>query len=425
MRRGSCAASRPEPRWTIWDLTLKYRRKHHPQRQDLKVKRRTKPGTSPGIIAPDPSQRKPQLHVIAYGGPERRVVELDISDLAEIPRFLSGHEVTWINIDGLGDAGLLERLGEMFRLHRLALEDVVSLHQRAKVEDYGDHQFIVMRMASVQERAHTEQLSLFLGKNYVLTFQGGPPGDSFDRVRQRIRDQAGKICTRGPDYLAYALMDAAIDAYYPVLEVYSERLDLLEDEVLERPDVALMDALHIVKADLLMLRRAIWPMREAVASITRDASDLITDDTRIYLRDCYDHIVQIVELVETYRELTADLRDLYMSALSNRINETMRVLTIISTMFIPLTFIAGIYGMNFDYDEGRKPLNMPELHHPYGYVLCIAVMVVLATGLLFYFYKQGWIFPSFQPRPRVSLNHSGLHHDGVQRNGSRSNGNAG
>jgi magnesium transporter len=161
-----------------------------------------------------------------------------------------------------------------------------------------------------------------------------------------------------------------------------------------------MDSLHIVKADLLMLRRAIWPMREAVASITRDASELIADDTRVYLRDCYDHVVQIVDLVETYRELTADLRDLYMSALSNRINETMRVLTIISTMFIPLTFIAGIYGMNFDYDEGRKPLNMPELHYPYGYVICWTVMILIVIGMLVYFYRQGWIFPSLQGPPR-------------------------
>jgi magnesium transporter len=387
---------------------LKYRRKHKPQRHELKIKRRTKPGSSPGQIAPDPSQPKPVLQVLAYG--KGIVVEREVHDLQELPKLLSSHEVTWINVDGLGDVKTLEKLGELFRLHRLALEDVVSQHQRAKIEDYGDHLFIVMRMASIIERAHTEQLSLFLGKNYVLTLQGGPPGDSFDRVRQRIRDQAGKICTRGPDYLAYALIDAAIDAYYPVLEVYSEQLDALEEEVLERPDVALMDSLHMVKADLLMLRRAIWPMREAVASITRDASDLIQDDTRVYLRDCYDHIVQIVELVETYRELTADLRDLYMSALSNRINETMRVLTIISTMFIPLTFIAGVYGMNFDYADGQMPLNMPELHTPYGYVMCLAVMAVLAIGMLFYFYRQGWIFPSWQAHPHRPLNgHSGSH----------------
>jgi magnesium transporter len=384
---------------------LKYRRKHRPQRSDLKVKRRSKPGTSPGIIVPDPGERKPVLQALAYGCEGGKVTEVEIKDLAEIPKLLSSNQVTWINIDGLGDAKLLERLGDMFHFHRLAMEDVVSQHQRAKVDDYGEYQFIVMRMASMDERAYTEQLSLFLGKNYVLTFQGGPPGDSFDRVRQRIRDQAGKICTRGPDYLAYALMDAAIDAYYPVLEVYSERLDILEEEVLDRPDAALMDALHVVKADLLMLRRAIWPMREAVASITRDASDLISDDTRVYLRDCYDHIVQIVDLVETYRELTADLRDLYMSALSNRINETMRVLTIISTLFIPLTFIAGIYGMNFDYAEGRMPLNMPELHTPYGYVACLVVMAILAVGMLIYFYYQGWIFRSLQHR------HPPQHHD--------------
>ncbi|QDU26514.1 Magnesium transport protein CorA [Anatilimnocola aggregata] len=377
---------------------MKFRRTHNSKRHELKVKRRTKPGSSPGTIAPDPSQPKPVLHALAYNANGTGVIERDIQDLSEIPKLLATHDVLWINVDGLGDVTTLEKLGEMFKLHRLALEDVVSLHQRAKIDDYSDHMFIVMRMASIVERAHTEQLSLFLGNKWVLTFQGGPPGDSFDRVRQRIRDRAGKICLRGPDYLAYALIDAAIDAYYPVLEVYSERLDELEEDVLERPEKRLMDALHMVKADLLMLRRAIWPMREAVASLTRDASELITDDTRVYLRDCYDHIVQIVDLVETYRELTADLRDLYMSALSNRINETMRVLTIISTLFIPLTFIAGIYGMNFDYAEGAMPLNMPELHSPYGYVACLAVMAVLVAGMLIYFYRQGWIFPSLQSK---------------------------
>jgi magnesium transporter len=382
---------------------VKHRRKHRRQRPELKIKRRTKPGSSPGLIAPDPSQPMPSIHVLAYG--QDGVTETDVHDVNDVPLLLYKHDVTWINIDGLGDAQTIERLGEIFNLHRLALEDVVSQHQRAKIDDYSDHLFIVMRMANCDERAYTEQLNLFVGKNFVVTFQGGPPGDSFDRVRQRIRDQAGKIGARGPDYLAYALIDAAIDAYYPVLEIYSERLDQLEDQVLERPDPSLMDVLHSVKSDLLMLRRAIWPMREAVGRLTREASDLISEDTRVYLRDCYDHVMQIVELVETYRELTADLRDLYMSALSNRINETMRVLTIISTLFIPLTFIAGIYGMNFDYADGQMPLNMPELHHPFGYIGCLTAMALLAAGMTYYFYRQGWILRSLQPRMKSHTHH--------------------
>lgn len=341
------------------------------------------------MVVPDPNSRWPTVHVIAYG--PTSIEEEREPAIKHLPAVLARHPVTWINVEGLGDAELIEDLGEAFHLHRLAMEDVVNLHQRAKVEIYGDVLFVVLRMVSCEPRATTEQVSIFIGPNWVLSFQEGAPGDPFDRVRQRIRDGVGRLRTAGPDYLAYALMDAVVDSYFPVLETYAERLDELEDEVLDIADRRVMDRLHEVKADLLLLRRAIWPQREAVGQLIRDPHERITETTRVYLRDCHDHIVQIVELVETYRELTADLRDLYMSSISNRINETMRVLTIISTVFIPLTFIAGIYGMNFDYDEGRKPWNMPELHWEYGYPATLAVMVITALGMLAYFYQRGWI----------------------------------
>jgi magnesium transporter len=354
----------------------------------LQVKRRSLPGSSPGVVLPDPAQPPSQVELIAYG-PEQ-LVEEKITDLARITSKMRDFPVVWVNVEGLGDAQTIEQLGEMFGLHRLALEDVANLHQRPKVEEYGDVLFIVLRMAIVRDRCTTEQISIFVGKNFVITFQEGQPGDSFSRVRQRLREKSGRLRTLGSDYLAYAMIDAVIDGYYPVLEVYAERIDELEDIVLEGPKRQVFDRLHEVKSDLLLLRRAIWPQREAVAVLSRETSVRFSEATRPYLRDCYDHIVQIVELVETYRELTADLRDLYMSTISNRINETMRVLTIMSSLFIPLTFIAGIYGMNFD--TRVSPWNMPELEWYYGYPLSLLGMALTAAGMTVYFYRQGWIF---------------------------------
>jgi len=371
-------------------VSRKNRRKPPPR--EIKVHRRTEPGSSPGQVLADPAQPQPVMHVIAYGA--SGVVEAEVKTADEAHALVGKQPMTWINVEGLGDAETIERFGELFGLHRLALEDTVNVHQRAKVEDYGEVLFIVLRMVHcgnlADSRCGTEQISLFLGPNWLLTFQEGHPGDSFDRVRARIREKGGRMRTLGGDYLAYALIDATIDNYYPVLEVYAERLDELEEQVLNPRSVRAVDHLHEVKADLLVLRRAIWPLRDAMAYLSREETARFTEATRPYLRDCYDHIVQVVELVETYRELTADLRDLYMSSLSNRINETMRVLTIISTLFIPLTFIAGIYGMNFDPDT--SPWNMPELRWYLGYPLALVAMVAIGVGMLIYFVRQGWLF---------------------------------
>jgi magnesium transporter len=356
--------------------------------------RRTEPGAPPGVVSADPAQPKPTINVIAYGAGE--AVEMQVPGPAEARALVGRRPMTWINVEGLGDAKAIEQFGELFGLHRLALEDTVNVHQRAKVEAYGDVLFVVLRMVhrgrDNGDRCGTEQVSLFIGPNWLLSFQEGRPGDSFDRVRTRLREGSGKMRTLGSDYLAYALIDAAIDNYYPVLEVYAERLDELEELVLETAGRRVMDSLHEVKADLLTLRRACWPLRDAMALLARDDNPRITDNTRIYLRDCYDHVVQVVELIETYRELTADLRDLYMSSISNRINETMRVLTMFSTFFIPLTFIVGIYGMNFDSENGAKPLNMPELNWYYGYPLVWLVMLATAGSMMIYFYRRGWLF---------------------------------
>ncbi len=388
------------------------------RRKAPKVVRRTQPGSAPGTVIVDPSQPKPTITVLAYGAGE--LVEMQVETPAEARALVGRRPVTWINVEGLGDAKAIEQFGELFGLHRLALEDTVNVHQRAKVDVYGEVEkregvvaetlspeaqevadanvilFVVLRMvfcsADSGERCGTEQVSMFVGPKWLISFQEGHPGDSFSRVRARLREGSGKMRTLGSDYLAYALIDAVIDNYYPVLEVYAERLDELEELVLDPVDRRVMDQLHEVKADLLQLRRAIWPLRDAISLLAREENARVSEGTRLFLRDCYDHVVQVVELIETYRELTADLRDLYMSSLSNRINETMRILTIFSTMFIPLTFIVGVYGMNFDYAGGEKPLNMPELQWYWGYPMVWAVMLASAGSMLVYFYKRGWIF---------------------------------
>jgi magnesium transporter len=364
------------------------------RRRTPAIHRTTPPGAPPGVIAPHADHRKPTISVIAYGPGD--LVAKDVATPEEARGLVDRHAVTWINVEGLGDAEAIERFGELFGIHRLALEDTVNVHQRAKVETYGDSLFIVLRMVaggtSNGDRCTTEQISLFVGPSWVISFQEGRPGDSFDRVRMRLRDVTAKMRKLGSDYLAYTLIDAAIDNYYPVLEGYAERLDELEDLVIQPATRRIIDELHAVKTDLLVLRRAIWPLRDAMAFLARGEHALITDDTRLYFRDCYDHVVQVVDLIETYRELTADLRDLYMSSLSNRINETMRVLTIFSTFFIPLTFIASIYGMNFDWEDGAKPLNMPELHWYFGYPFALSMMAAIGSAMLVYFYRRGWVF---------------------------------
>jgi magnesium transporter len=300
----------------------------------------------------------------------------------DVREWIGREPVLWINVDGLGDAATIEKLGAEFGLHMLALEDVVNTHQRPKVDIFDNCLFIVSRMADLQLSAATEQLSMFVGPNFVITLQE-EAGDCWEPVRERIRKQVGRIRQTGPDYLAYSLLDAVIDSYFPVLEHYGERLDELEETVVNTPNRRALDGLHALKSEMLLLRRAIRPHREALAELARDSTPLVTEPTRIYLRDCYDHVIQLTDLVDTYRELTADLRDLYMSSVSNRINETMRVLTIISTIFIPITFIASIYGMNFKH--------MPETETWWGYPASLVAMGLCGAGMIFYFWWQGWL----------------------------------
>jgi len=319
----------------------------------------------------------------ADGLVEKRGVGFD-----EIEAHLDGRSTVWINVDGHGDADLLRRLGERFDLHRLVMEDVVNIDQRAKVEAYEDHLFIVMRMIR-SGAAESEQISMVLTPQVLITFQERE-GDCFDPVRERIRHGRGRIRTAGTDYLAYALIDAVIDAYFPVLESFGDRLEALEADIFKNPEPETMHEIHRIKRELLGLRRAVWPLRDAVNSLVRDDHHtLIADETRTYLRDCYDHVIRAIDMVENYRELASSQMDLYLSSLGQRTNDIMKVLTIFAAIFIPLSFIAGLYGMNFDTDA--SPWNLPELSWAFGYPAVLGVMALVAGGLLFYFWRKGWI----------------------------------
>jgi magnesium transporter len=342
----------------------------------------------------DPNAAKPVIHVFGFG--PTAFAEQDVTDLAVLDQYLETWPVTWVNVDGLGDAEVVHRLGAIFDLHGLALEDATGTHQRPKIEHYDNNLFIVARMLQQNSHLETEQLSIFLGHKFVLTFQE-TPGDCLDHIRDRIRKGLGRVRSQGADYLAYALLDAVVDAYFPPLEAFGEQLELMEDEIILQPTKQSVNRIHSLKRDILTIRRAIWPLREAVNAMVRDITPLITDDTRVYLRDCYDHTVQIIDFLENYREIASGLMDIYLSSMSNRLNEIMKVLTIISTIFIPLTFVAGVYGMNFNTD--KSPLNMPELNWYWGYPFFWLVMISVAGGLLFYFRHLGWILTSW-PRKK-------------------------
>jgi magnesium transporter len=343
------------------------------------------PGAPAGGLHVKADTPTPVLHAIAYHGDD--FVEKRLDRPADVAELLDEWPVTWLTVAGVDDAGTMAELGRIFGLHALALEDVVQPHQRAKVEQYGEQLFIVARMAELNASLETEQLSLFVGKNFVLTFLEDP-GDCFESLRARLR--AGGPLRQAPSgYLAYSLLDAVIDAYFPVVEAYAERLDRLEDRVIGKPNRRAVSEIHAAKHDLRSVRRIVWPLREAVNSLIRDPSPLIDDDTRVHLRDCYDHLVQIIDLIETYRELCSDLTDLYLSSLSNRMNEVMKVLTIIATIFMPLGFITGVYGMNFNTE--RSAWNMPELNWRYGYPFALGLMTLTLLGMLWYFRHKGWL----------------------------------
>jgi len=336
-------------------------------------------------MAVDSAAPRPTIQVMAYG-PEG-LVEQQVARPADLQPILARWPVVWINVNGLGDVGVIQELGDLFGLHRLALEDVIHVGQRAKVESYGEVLYFVASMASTAPEQNTEQLSMFLGKKFVLTFQERE-GDCLDAVRERVRKGSPRMRDNGPDYLAYAILDTVIDHYFPVLEGYGDRLDAIQEEIAERPTRESLTHIHAIRADLTSLRRVLWPLRDAVNALLREPHPQIADETRLYLRDCYDHVVSLIDLLQSDRETAAGLMEFHMSSVSNRMNEVMKVLTVFAALFIPLTFVAGLYGMNFNPE--RSPWNMPELNWYWGYPFVWGLMALIAAATLTFFWRKGF-----------------------------------
>src|SRR5512147_3344977 len=312
--------------------------------------------------------------------------ERPVQNVEECTPYKNKPTATWINVDGVNNPPMLEKLGECFGLHRLVTEDILNVVQRPKAEDFGDYLYIVLKMLAYDEKADKiipEQVSLIVGQNYLLTFQEGVAGDVFHPIRERLRAGRGKLRKLGVDYLAYALLDAVVDGYFAILEKLGERIDLLEEELISRPGKPIVERLYNLKRELLFLHKAVWPLREVISSLERRESPLIRETTVPYLRDVYDHVAQIIDTMDIYREMLSTMLDLYLSSVSNRLNEVMKVLTVIATIFMPLTFIAGVYGMNFKY--------MPELEWRYGYFLTLFVMLGIGVFMFFYFKRKKWL----------------------------------
>lgn len=344
-------------------------------------------GSAPGVIAHNESSPHPKIHVVRYSADQYQSWS-DIST-EELKTIAEGEGQLWVNVDGLGNAGIIQEIGNLFSLHPLVVADIVHLGQRAKIETYESSVFLVLRMLRGAEIISHEQVSMVVGKKFVLTFQE-QEGDCFGLVRDRLERGNGRIRSLGTDYLAYALLDAVVDSYFPTLEHIGMRLDDLEADLLTAPMHTVLQRLHILKRDLLILRRAVWPLREMINQCLRlEHEGLFGEHVQIYLRDCYDHTIQVMEMIETFRELASSQMELSVSTVGQRTNEIVKVLTMFASVFIPLTFIVGIYGMNFDPEA--SPWNMPELSWYWGYPAVMAFMAGVTFSIIFYFWRKGWL----------------------------------
>ncbi|QDU59433.1 Magnesium transport protein CorA [Planctomycetes bacterium Pan216] len=360
-----------------------------PQRVRRRKKRALRlhhsPGVAPGTLMIDPDARRSAITVMGYG-PEG-ITEHTLLDLSQLPELRERWPVLWLHVGGLGSVDVFQAFAKTFNLHPLALEDITNGVQRSKVDRYDDNWLIVVHWVRLGELLEGEQLNIILGDDYVITFCEND-GDLLEPIRNRIRRRTPQIINSEADYLAYSILDAAVDTYFPVLEEFGERLEGFRETILFEEEASPVRLLHELKRDMMGLRRRIWSLREALNQVARDPRPYFSLETTVYLRDCYDHSVQILDLVEMYRELGADLIDLYLSSASKRMNEIMQVLTVIATIFVPLTFVTGLYGMNFDPE--KSPWNMPELDWYYGYPYALSLMATLASISITGFWLAGW-----------------------------------
>jgi magnesium transporter len=353
--------------------------------QDISILMEVNAGTPPGTLpsSGDASPQPPLIQVMTYNAHELQ--EHTLASTADVQSFLQESMVTWINITGNRHILTLEQLGTVFKVHPLVLEDIAHTGQRPKLEDYGDYLFLIaklLRLNDLDQQVDAEQISMILGPHYVITVQEYD-GDVFTLLRERLRTGRGRIRSMSADYLLYALLDTIVDDYFLILEDIGERIETIEDALVTDPSPTILTKLHALKRDMIFLRKSVWPLREVISRLERWESPLIQSGLALYLRDIYDHTIQVIDAIETNRDLLSGMLDIYLSSASNRMNEVMKVLTIIATIFIPLTLVVGIYGMNFTF--------MPELQHPWGYPMVYLIMAVISGIMLIYFRRRRWL----------------------------------
>jgi len=348
-------------------------------------RRSRKAGLPPGSLVHVGEKKAERTKITIIDYDEQNFQEKEAKTIEECFPFKETATVTWININGVHDSEVVSKIGTHFCIHSLILEDIMTTQQRPKIEDMGDYIYVVVRMLSYdggKREVLSEQVSLIIGPNFVISFQENG-GDVFNPVRDRIRTGKGRVRKMGPDYLAYSLLDSIVDNYFLVLEKLGEKVEFLEEELVSDPGRKTLQEIHVLKREMIFLRKSVWPLREVVSGLERAESSLIKQSTGIFLRDVYDHTIQVIDTVETYRDMLSGMLDMYLSSVSNRMNEVMKVLTIIATIFIPLTFIAGVYGMNFKY--------MPELEWPWGYFAILSFMAGIGVFMLILFKRKKWL----------------------------------
>lgn len=346
---------------------------------------RKKAGTPPGTLVYQGEGPTDGIKISLIRYNEERFEENEPAAIEEAFPLGDGVSVAWLNVDGIHDPRVIERVGESLSVHSLVLEDILNTGQRPKLDEGEDYFYIVLKMLAYDEardELESEQVSLLVGSDYVVSFQERV-GDVFGPIRERLRQQRGRFRMRGADYLAYALIDVIVDNYFVILEKIGNRIEEMDERIISDPSPAALREIRALKRDMIFLRKSIWPLREVIGTLGRSDSNLIHEPTRIYLRDVYDHTIQVIDTIEALREMIVSILDIYLSSVSNRMNDVMKVLTIIATIFIPLTFVAGIYGMNFDF--------MPELHLRWAYPATLGVMAVIALGMLIFFRRRKWI----------------------------------